>query len=254
MARIQCDFFSEQLMLSCNLTVILPERPLASLQNEPDYRYPTLYLLHGLSDDHTVWHRRTAVERYADERGLAVVMPAVHRSFYTDMAVGYKYWSYLSQELPARAQAMFPLSRQPSQNFVAGLSMGGYGAFKWALRHPEQFAAAASFSGVMDVADMASLQEPNWQREMAAIFGDPSQLAGSENDLFALAQAAVAHGRLPKLYQWCGTDDFLYPSNVKFHNFAQSLNLPLTYHEGPGDHSWRYWDQQIEQFLAWLPL
>lgn len=254
MAHIQCDFFSEQLMLSCNLTVILPERPLASWQANPDYRYPTLYLLHGLSDDHTIWQRRTAIERYADERGIAVVMPAVHRSFYNDMAAGYKYWSYLSQELPAKAQAMFPLSAQRQHNFVAGLSMGGYGAFKWALRHPEQFAAAASLSGVMDVVEMAQLQEANWQREMQAIFGDVAQLAGGDNDLFALAQAAASHGRLPQLYQWCGTEDFLYPSNVKFRDFAQAHALPLQYHESTGDHSWRYWDNQIEQVLAWLPI
>ena len=106
-----------------------------------------LYLLHGLSDDHTAWLRYTSIERYATARGLAVVMPAVHRSFYADEAHGHAYWHFVSEELPAIVAAFFRLSERREDTFVAGLSMGGYGALKLGLHHPERFAAVASLSG-----------------------------------------------------------------------------------------------------------
>jgi putative tributyrin esterase len=255
MALIHCDFFSEILMLSCSMVVILPERPLPTITSSPSPKYPTLYLLHGLSDDHTTWQRRTSIERYAAEKEIAVVMPAVHRSFYTDMTNGHRYWTYVSEEVPARARDMFPLSEKREENFVAGLSMGGYGAFKMALRHPERFAAAASLSGALDTATLAKGKEVVWENEMRTVFGDLDAISGSENDLYHLA-AQVARSDLPKpkLFQWCGTEDQLYAINVEFRDFMQELPFDYTYSEGPGDHSWGYWDAQIQNVLDWLPL
>ena len=152
MAFIQCGFFSEVLGLSTSMNVILPQSSAGQIGMEGksfSEKHHTLYLLHGLSDDHTIWMRRTSIERYAASLGIAVVMPAVHRSFYTDMANGYNYWTFVSEELPAIARSFFPLSDAREDNFVAGLSMGGYGAFKLALRCPDKFAAAASLSGAL---------------------------------------------------------------------------------------------------------
>lgn len=252
MALIHCDFYSEILNLSCSMVVVLPQRPLPTIHTTPSPKFPTLYLLHGLSDDHTVWPRRTSIERYAEEKGLAVVMPAVNRSFYTDMVAGPRYWSYISEEVPARARDLFPLSREREDNFVAGLSMGGYGAFKLALRHPERFTAAASLSGALD---MANVHDPVLEPELRLIFGDLDTIAGSDNDLFHLAaQVAQSPGPKPKLFQWCGTEDFLYGFNVKFRDFVQTLPFDYTYSEGPGDHTWSSWDTQIQNVLNWLPL
>ena len=255
MALIHCDFFSEVLKLACSMVVVLPERPLPIIQTSPSPKYPTLYLLHGLSDDHTIWQRRTSIERYATEKGIAVVMPAVHRSFYADMKNGYRYWTYISEEVPARAREMFPLSAARGMNFVAGLSMGGYGAFKLALRHPERFAAAASLSGALEIAKLHHPDDPEWTKELRSIFGDLNSLSGSDNDLFHLA-AQVAQSAQPKplMFQWCGTEDDLYHANVKFRDFMQTLPFDFTYSEGPGDHSWGYWDAQIQRVLDWLPL
>lgn len=100
--------------------------------------YPVLYLLHGLSDDHTIWHRRTSIERYVSALGLAVVMPNVGKSFYTDMANGGNYFTFITEELPTLVQSYFPVSAKREDNFIAGLSMGGYGAFKVALSCPEK--------------------------------------------------------------------------------------------------------------------
>ena len=132
MALVHCHFFSQVLGQMCAMRVLLPEPGPAGDDTGEPVRYPTLYLLHGLSDDHTVWLRRTSLERYLEGRRLAVVLPAAQRSFYTDAVRGQRYWAFLSEELPRLARHFFPLSARPAENFVAGLSMGGYGAFKLA--------------------------------------------------------------------------------------------------------------------------
>ncbi len=256
MALIHCEFKSNVLDLSTSMVVILPQPE--SPQDGRRRKYPTLYLLHGLSDDHTIWQRRTSIERYVETLGLAVVMPAVHRSFYTDMARGYRYWTFVSEELPALARSFFPLSDARKDNFVAGLSMGGYGAFKLALTYPDRYAAAASMSGALDIVRVAGGEDEDddddWRDEMRGIFGDPDEVAGSDNDLFCLVRRVARSRVRPRLYQCCGTEDSLYPDNVRFKELAESVGLDLTYEEGPGEHEWGYWDQQIQNVLAWLPL
>lgn len=257
MALIDCHFFSQVLGLMATMSVILPDPgPLESVvaPRTPHRRYPTLYLLHGLSDDHTVWQRRTSIERYVEELNLAVVMPAVQRSFYTDMVTGLRYWTFISEEVPAVARHFFPLSEVRDENYVAGLSMGGYGAFKLALTYPERYAAAASLSGTLDVVRYAQAEQATGQNELQHIFGAMDDLAGSPNDVFHLATQLVEQGRVrPSLYQWCGTEDFLYADNMRFRDHAVSLDLPVTYEEGPGGHDWSCWDAHIQRVLDWLP-
>ena len=153
MAFLQVDFFSSALQVGVSVNVIMPESAAGAIgidsATRPDP--PVLYLLHGLSDDHTIWMRRTSVERYAAALGLAVVMPAVGRSFYCDMMNGPAYWQYVSEELPAFVERTLKVGTGRSSRFVAGLSMGGYGAMKLALTYPDRFAAAASFSGALDM-------------------------------------------------------------------------------------------------------
>ena len=259
MALIHCDFFSDVLGLSTSMTVILPQATTRQIGMSGATRaevHPTLYLLHGMSDDHTIWIRRTSIERYVAPLGLAVVMPSVHRSFYTDMAHGANYWTFISEELPQLARSFFPLATTREGNFVAGLSMGGYGAFKLALTYPDRFAAAASLSGVLDlVASVKAPMDPERQIERQHIFGDLHAIEGSGNDLLALArQIAKSDGPRPRLYQCCGTEDVLYDNNLRAQAYFQDLGLDLTYEDGRGAHEWGYWDQQIQRVLSWLPL
>jgi S-formylglutathione hydrolase FrmB len=133
--------------------------------------------------------------------------------------------------------------------------MGGYGAFKLALRCPEKFAAAASLSGALDMAGQAKAAEKEWRTELERVFGDLGALAGNDNDLLHLAaKIARSTGPRPALYQWCGTGDFLYQDNLRFRDHARRVGLALTYEEGPGTHEWSYWDRQIQRVLEWLPL
>ena len=254
MALFHCNFFSTVLGLSVSMDVILPQPQPGARANG---KLPVLWLLHGLSDDHTIWQRRTSIERYVEQMNLAVVMPAVDRSFYTDMAQGNRYWTYIAQELPALARSVCPLSAQREDTFVAGLSMGGYGAFKLALSYPARFAAAASLSGALHnfAEDAAASADPTWTAELERVFGDLTKFTGGPNDVYALAtRIAKVKMPSPKLFQCCGTEDFLYEGNLRFKAHAETLGLPLTYAEGPGEHVWGYWDVMIQRVLAWLPL
>lgn len=250
-------FFSDMLGFMTTMYVLMPRRTLKEIQSKRAPRYHTLYLLHGHSDDHTAWQRYTSIERYAEGLNLAVVMPEVHLSFYNNMAHGGKYGQFISEEVPAVARELFSLSSRREDNFVAGLSMGGYGAFKLALTHPDRYAAAASLSGAVDLNEVVRVKknEPGnkeWIEEMRTVFGDLSKVPGSKSDLFALARKAAKAPIKPRLYQCCGTEDDLYPDNVRFRDAVQRLPLDLTYEEGPGEHNWTYWDKMIQNALRWM--
>lgn len=256
MALIQCDFYSEVLKLSTSMNVILPQQTHTQIGMENKTRsgkLPTLYLLHGLSDDHTIWGRRTSIERYVAELGIAVVMPQVHQSYYTDMAYGGKYWTFISEELPMIAQSFFPLSDQREDNFVAGLSMGGYGALKLALRQPERFAAAASLSGVTDLASRVK-QAATSPGPVDLVFGGKDIKGTTDDLLWLLEQGDQSDKPKPILYQACGTEDFLYEENLAFKAKCDQTGYDLTTDFGPGDHEWGYWDEKIQDVLKWLPL
>jgi putative tributyrin esterase len=153
--------------------------------------------------------------------------------------------------LPAIARSFFPLSELREANFVAGLSMGGYGAFKLALNCPDQFAAAASLSGALDAEGIYD----RFPTDAQLIFKSRESIKGSDSDLFAAAdRLAKSDQSKPLLYQICGTEDFLYEENVKFRNHVEPLNLSLTYNEAPGKHTWTFWDEHIQHVLRWLPL
>ena len=257
MALIRCHFFYDVLELSTSMTVILPQQTTAQigLRGARGAGAPrTLYLLYGLSDDDTIWLRRTSIERYVAPLGLAVVMPQVHRSFYADMAHGGAYWTFLTDELPRLVGEFFRVSATPADTFVAGLSMGGYGALKWALNRPDRFAAAASLSGGLDMAERRELARADPEGDaLADVFG-PGPLPDTDNLIYLIDRAAAAGTRLPALYACCGTEDFLYAGNLAFVAACGRAGVPLTWEPGPGEHEWGYWDRKIQNVLAWLPM
>jgi S-formylglutathione hydrolase FrmB len=178
-------------------------------------------------------------------------MPQVHRSFYTDQAHGGRYWTFLSEELPEVVGGFFRVSDRREDTFVAGLSMGGYGALKWALHRPDRFAAAASLSGALDMASRA-LRDDLEPGLMETLFGG-RPVAGSGDDLLHLL-AGVSPEGVPPLYIACGTEDGLISENQRFVDAARRARVPVTVDVGPGEHEWGYWDARIQDVLAWLPL
>lgn len=258
MALLHVNFYSEILEMETEMEVILPQRtkkhPVLPGTRE-DGSYPVLYLLHGMNGNQTSWIRKTSIERYVNELGLVVVMPTTYMGWYTDTAYGSRYWTFLSRELPRICRGFFPhISPRREDTFAAGLSMGGYGAMKLGLGAPEQFGAVASLSGALD---MMSLVENPEATEMKGywegIFGPLTQARGSENDLLALADKLKASGALPpRIYIWCGTEDFIYEQSLHARDHLQGLGFDVTYEESPGTHEWKYWDDKIQRVLSWL--
>lgn len=242
---------SEALQVNTAMTVVLPERQL----NAPDGRFKTMLLLHGLTGNHTDWTRQTSIERYANFYQYAVVMPSAGNSFYSDMVNGPRYWQHIAIEVPQLARRWFGLSDQREHNVVAGLSMGGYGAFKVAMSFPQNYAAAASLSGVLDMAHRTPEEGSDDLRPfVCACFGDPPAIADTDADLVHLARRLVQGGApRPRMYACCGSADRLYANNLRFRQHAQDLGLDIDWELHPGRyHDWSYWDQQIVRVFDWL--
>ncbi len=258
MAFLDMKYFSDTLRVGVSLNVILPEKAknLIGMKTEAQNTYKTLYLLHGLSDDHTTWMRRTSIERYASERGIAVVMPSVGRSWYVDTPSGGKYFSFVADELPNVCRSFFRgMSDKKEDNFIAGLSMGGYGAVKAALCRPDVFGGCASLSGALSFAnedDKRSMSiiadEVDW------LFGaNPSPADVKKHDVFEITKNNLENGvPFPKMYLWCGHDDFLLQANRRYDALLNELDIEHVYKESEGNHSWKWWDLHIQDTLDFL--
>ncbi len=260
MSLFHCNFFAHTLGMPTNVTVFIPAvKPEPNMNFNDIYpknqKYRTLYLLHGMNGDETTWLRKTNVERYAQEHNLAFVMPSVHNSFYTDTTVGLAFFTYLTKELPAMLSMNFPLSQSREDTYIAGLSMGGYGAAKAALTHPELYGAFGSFSGALDIEAVANMASEGGAMPLfKSVFGDPKNISGSSADLFSLSENLIKNGKkIPRAYLACGTLDTLcYDMNIRFKNHLDKLSFKFDYNEEEAAHEWDFWDKQIKLFLDWL--
>lgn len=242
MALLKVEYASKALEMTTSFQAVLPDEG-----DLKDAR--VVYLLHGLTDNCTGWTRYSSCERYARERGVALIIPEVQRSFYIDGVYGLNYFTYVSQELPRAVHRMFSLSPAREKNYVMGLSMGGYGALKCALTYPERYAGCGSFSGVTDLERLRRTPaSPLHPREFDALLG-PGQAVTPENDLFALAAGANS---LPPIYLSCGEQDSLYPMNTDFAALLDRLGADYRFDHRPGAHTWDFWDRSLCDCMAWL--
>ncbi|MBM3492791.1 MAG: esterase family protein [Armatimonadetes bacterium] len=209
--------------------------------------YPVMYLLHGLSDDHTIWMRRTSVERYLDGLPLIVVMPDGGRGFYTDATEGFAYEAAMLDDLIPLVDRTFPTRAERSGRCVGGLSMGGYGALRLAMRRPDLFCSAVSHSGAVYFGHRRLTPGDGRVHEFRRILGaDPS---GGPNDLHALA-SRLDKSVIPALRLDCGTEDPLLADNRSFHAALTRLGVPHEYEEFPGGHDWSYWDAHLPEAIG----
>ncbi len=248
MALVTLNFFSEALEMQSEVLVIIPQKSalgeIGIESRSQDTAYKCLYLLHGLSDDHTIWLRRTSIERYASEYGICVVMPCGGRSFYCDMKNAMAYYTYIAKELPMRIREFFRVSDKREDTFVAGLSMGGYGALKIALKESDAFSAGAALSPCCD------LNAAGMEDILVSIFGE-KKMPESE-DISCLARLHKNDPQKPRLYTAMGTEDFLYENFQPTRKVLESSGYDFTYFEKPGVHSWTFWDQEIQNVLKWM--
>lgn len=260
MALIHIGFFSECLGMSVSCDVILPQTAggqIGMASGVRSDRHPTLWLLHGASDDESIWQRRTSIERYAAPLGLAVVMPSAQLSSYANMAHGGAYYDYISEELPRKMRYFFPLSEKREDNYIAGLSMGGAGCMKIGLSKPQNYAAIGCLSAGASNRRASSDMSAAGRAHLNMLYGD-RELAGTEEDPFYNARKIVAEGlSAPRIYHSIGQDDFLLENAHATRDFFQSLPgnpFDYTYEEHPGAHTWEYWDEHIQNFLRFIGL
>ena len=216
-------------------------------------RYPVLYLLHGWAGDETNWSTLTKLAKYAADLPVIVVMPDAGNSWYVDSGSVAKdrFESYLVRDLVREVDQNWRTVSTRDGRAIAGLSMGGYGALKEALKHPEMFQFAASLSGAFNAAspELAS-ERADLRPSLAEAFGPEYSEARKKNDLYALAQNADTKAT-PYLYVDCGNQDETFlPPNRKLATILSQRKFAYEYHEFPGEHSWQYWDERLPVVLS----
>ena len=245
MALMDIGFFSESLGMAVHCMALLPH----AREGETLPKRQTLYLLHGYGDSYTSWIRKTNLERYAAHHNLAIIMPDAQKSAYTDMTHGGKFFTYIADELPGKMRAFLPLSERREDTFIAGFSMGGYGAFKIGLARPMQYAAIGCISaGVSnDTPDTVALRE-------LRTGGRP--LKDTEEDVPASIARAAALGKdAPRIYHTIGQEDSLLSSARETRDLLCSYPgdpFHYIYEEKPGKHGWEFCDGALRDFLQWL--
>ncbi|HEX8832972.1 MAG TPA: alpha/beta hydrolase family protein [Abditibacteriaceae bacterium] len=240
MAFCELKYFSPALGKATAANVILPEG-----QKGP---FAVFYLLHGLSDDHSIWQRRTSLERYVANLPLIVVMPDGGRSFYCDAVEGAAYETAIVRDLVNYVDTVFNTRAEREGRCIGGLSMGGYGAVKLALKFPEMFASANSHSGALGFGHMKANPRDALTAEFMRIVGKNPK--GGDNDCHALAEKLKGKRKRPALRIDCGVDDFLIEHNRGFVADLNKLNYKHEYEEFAGGHSWEYWDEHVQEAIA----
>ena len=263
MALIKVNFISSSLMRTVPINVILPVDKLSfpGMPKKESKPFKTLYLLHGIFGNYTDWVSGTNIQRWAEEKDLAVVMPSGDNMFYVDQKESHNYYGeFIGQELVEITRKMFPLSHRREDTFIAGLSMGGYGAIRNGLKYHDTFGYIAGLSSatVVDGIGQRSNDTPNFieRRDFAeSIFGDLSKVEMSDlNPEWLVKKLSGGHAELPKVYLACGTEDFLLEGNRKMRDYMKAAGVDVTYEEGPGAHEWDFWNRYIKKVIDWLPL
>lgn len=236
MAFATINYFSNALRKASSFNVIFPE------DADTPRPWSAFYLLHGLSDDHTIWMRRTSIERYVAGLPLVVVMPDGGRGWYSNAIQGDAYEDDLLGVVTLVDRTL-PVKADRSGRAIGGLSMGGYGAVKIGLKHHDRFASVNSHSGALGFVHGVNVR-PEIKPEFGRIFG-PEPANGPE-DPFSLVEQ-IDHGLLPKIRIDCGTEDFLLDQNRSFRDHLDRLGIPVEYEEFPGGHDWSYWDDHVPE-------
>ena len=237
-------FHSTSLERDMRYRVLLPQH------YESGGRFPVLYLLHGLYGDYLNWDTRTNLENYARDMRLLIVMPDADNSWYTDSATvpQDKFEDYIAKDLISEVDEKYRTIRVRHGRAIAGLSMGGYGAAKLALKYPELFAFAGSLSGALNAPRNLDALRPEFRAKLLEVFGNEGSPQRADNDIFPLLNTPP-QTPYPYFYLACGTEDFFLDTNRAFTLQLSSHKLAYEYHETPGAHAWEYWNSALEPML-----
>jgi S-formylglutathione hydrolase FrmB len=219
-------------------------------------RYTTIYLLHGFGGDRTDWIKRSGLVKYLEEHNFLVICPDAHNGWYTNSIDGKKkYEEYILNELVPYVERKYRTLGTRHGRVIAGLSMGGFGSLKFALKRPDKFIFAASFSGALYVPLGSRPDNKDISESLEATFGKENSDQWTQNDPLILLDAIKNVRDLPYLYISTGKDDALariVENNRKLVEKLQQRGVLYEYHETPGGHTWIYWDKELRNFLIRL--
>lgn len=257
MVLFRGDVKCKSLQRRTSISVILPSDNIHFLNDTEEIvpqPYKTLYLLHGLYGSDDIFLANTSIQKFAEDHGIAIVIPCGENSFYVDNPNAHAYYGeYVGEELLDITRNIFPLSYKREDTFIAGFSMGGYGALRNGLKYSQNFSKIGMISAALitdDIVDYTSDDNVLRSREFyESIFGDLNKLQGSDMDPKALIDSC---DDLPDIFMACGEDDFLYEKNVDFYEFLKSRNVNADFIEAPGEHTWEFCDRYIKQFINTL--
>jgi putative tributyrin esterase len=263
MALIQVNFMSKTLMRTVPMNVILPvdKMTFPGMPVREDKPYKTLYLLHGVFGNYTDWLSGTNIQRWAEEKDLVVVMPSGDNMFYVDNpGVNNYYGEFIGKELVEVTRKMFPLSHNREDTYIAGLSMGGYGAIRNGLKYHDTFGCIAGLSSALIIDDIEKRTNDvpffiESRSYAEGCFGDLTKVADSDmNPKWLVKKLMEEKANMPQIYMACGDKDFLLGANENFKDYLEGLGINITFEVGPGAHEWDFWNQYIKKVLDWLPL
>ncbi len=230
--------------------VILP-REYATLK---DSRYSVVFLLHGLTGHYSNWTDKTEIAKFAMAYDFIIVTPEGDDGWYTDSSSvpKDKYESYIVRELVPEIDSAFRTIAKRENRFIAGLSMGGYGALKFGLKYPDMFATVGSFSGALRATFWDDKNTGKWlSKSIMSVFGAVESETRKSNDIYRLASEVPAEKikALPFIYLDCGTEDFLIENSHDFAKVLRDKKIPHEFRELPGKHDWVFWNSQVQEFL-----
>lgn len=262
MAFIEMNIMSECLMRTVQVNVILPVDKIAIPDKAGQERrdsgglFKTLYLLHGVFGSQMDWVSGTSIQRWAEEKNLAVVMPSGENMFYLDQPKMHNYYGrFIGEELVELTRRMFPLSRKKEDTFIGGLSMGGYGALHNGLVYHDTFGSIASLSGANAFEYPSSTLFYGSREHLELLYGSLEEAQKSDKNTDWLFNQCGREGRTDqKIYLACGTEDTLLNRNRAWAAQLEKIGFDVTYEEGPGGHEWDFWNRYIKHVVDWLPL
>ncbi|HPJ02679.1 MAG TPA: alpha/beta hydrolase-fold protein [Candidatus Limiplasma sp.] len=247
MATLRFTFPSKVLRSQAEIRAVIPDK---------GEDCAVLWVLHGANADCNEWFHDSSIVRLARQYNLAVVSTSIFNGFGVNMAHGARYADYLETEWIPAVRAVLPcLSEKKEKNFVAGVSMGGFAAFRLAFNRPDLFSRAGAFAGSIGMPMIFERFERGIQPghdDFYHAFGSYQNLVQNENDVIWLAQRRVKDGTAPRLFMFCGTEDFGYALNTIARDDLRMTGVDVTWIEAPGTHDFKIWDAQLPAFLDWL--
>ena len=259
MAYFRIEYYSPALRRQTSFEMIIPNdvrtdfpRPENPYEKRP---MKTLFLLHGYTGKAGNWVPEYLTEKY----NFAIVMPTAENSFYLNgEATGRAYETMVAKELVSYVRKTFGLAKKPEDTYIAGMSMGGFGALHTGLAHPRVFGKIGALSSALIVHEIAQMK-PGQDNGMAnyeyyrMCFGDlATALKRRCNPEVLALRLKKAGKKIPEIYMCCGTEDFLLEKNREFHRFLEDEGIEHIYREGPGQHDMAFWGEHIVKIVDWM--